>query len=156
MKVTSVAESFAGYRRDVIPDDASPVQVEECRRAFYAGAYFLLMHLATSFDDETPDEEGIAELEQLKTECEAFAASLQSGDRVFPQQPDISYTTPDPDGVKSILQGLGDVITLSLPAGYGFNLLLFTYAPGNIFYISSAERADVINMMREFIKKQIS
>lgn len=160
----SVAESFESYRQAVIPDAAPVTQVEECRRAFYAGAYFLLIYLATSFDDATPDEEGIAALERLKAECEAFAANLQPS-YTFPdapaapslrQAPDISYTAADPDDIKPLLQELGGVIGAALPAGYGFNLLLFTFAPGGVFYIANAERADVINMMREFIKKQVS
>jgi hypothetical protein len=34
----TLRESWLSYRRDVLPDHAPPVQVSECRRAFYAGA----------------------------------------------------------------------------------------------------------------------
>jgi hypothetical protein len=76
MQVESVAGAFASYRAQVLPPDASDVQVLECQRAFYAGAYFLLMNIAHNIgDDSTPEEEGIEQLEALKTECEAFAAA---------------------------------------------------------------------------------
>ena len=170
MKLESVADAFATYHSDVIPPGASELQIEECRRAFYAGAYFLLMSLAVGIgDDSTSEEDGIVELEKLKAECEAFFANLLSPNYTFPDapaapalksslpaQPDISYTTADPDAIKPILQDLGGRIGAALPDRYGFVLLLFTYATGNVFYISSAERADVITMLREFIKRQTS
>lgn len=34
----SLESVWQSYRADVIPADAGPIQVEECRRAFYAGA----------------------------------------------------------------------------------------------------------------------
>lgn len=77
--IMSVAQSFASYQAEVIPAGSPTIQIEECRRAFYAGAYFLLMQLATAITEDTPDEEGIAALEELKTECETFAANLKPG-----------------------------------------------------------------------------
>jgi len=38
MRRLRIQESFDSYRREVIPPDASLVQVTECRRAFFAGA----------------------------------------------------------------------------------------------------------------------
>ena len=148
----TVAAAFASYQADVIPPSASPVQIEECRRAFYAGTYFMLMELATSMDESTPDEEGIAMLEALQAECEAFTARLG-----LITAPDISYTTPDPDAIKPILNELGQRIGAALPSGYGFNLLIFNFgAGGNMFYLSNGDRADMMQAMREFLRKQTS
>lgn len=50
------------------------------------------------------------------------------------------------------LNEIGRRIAEALPHGYGFALLVFNYGPdGSMFYISSAQRADMINAMREFI-----
>jgi hypothetical protein len=41
---------WLSYRRQVVPRDAGGVQVEECRRAFYAGAaalYAVVMGIAS-------------------------------------------------------------------------------------------------------------
>jgi len=52
------------------------------------------------------------------------------------------------------LNKLGGVVGNALPEGWGFTLLLFSYGPdGQLFYISSAQRADVLNMMREFLQR---
>lgn len=160
MRTETVAESFATYRAQVLPPDAPPIQVTECQRAFYAGAYFLLLNLAYNIgDDSTPEEQGIEELEKLKAECEAFAAvggmALPTPTMERPPPPDIHYTVPDPLDIQARLKEIGGRIGNDLPDGWGFNLLLFTYGEGgNLFYISSADRADVINVMHEFIRRQ--
>lgn len=43
----------------------------------------------------------------------------------------------------------------SMPPGFGFTLLVFDYGKdGNLFYVSSARREDMIETMKEFIRKQ--
>jgi hypothetical protein len=162
MKPQTVAESFATYRAAVIPRAAPEVQVDECRRAFYAGTYFCLMNLAYNIgDDATSEDDGVAELEKLKAECEAFAAAVGMAlPHATPQVVEApvveppNYTTPDAGEMRPILQELGGRIGAALPEGWGFNLLLFTYgAGGSLFYISSAERQDVIAVMREYIAR---
>lgn len=70
-------------------------------------------------------------------------------------QPDIRHSIKDPEMIE-LLNQLGDKISLGLPSGYGFNLLLFEFGgPGNnLFYISNADREDVIKMMKEWIERQ--
>jgi hypothetical protein len=41
---------WESYRREVIPDDAGAIQVEECRRAFYAGSVALFKVVMTMLD----------------------------------------------------------------------------------------------------------
>jgi hypothetical protein len=159
MKTPTIAESFATYRAGVIPRGASDVQVEECRRAFYAGSYFLLMHALYNLgDDSTSEDEGAEQLEAIRVECEAFAKSvgmpLPIAEPPAPTVPDHHYTTSDADEIKPLLRALADHIREELPQGWGFTLLIFEFDPGSLFYIANAERADVLVMMRKFIASQ--
>src|SRR5262245_21293117 len=118
---------FAGYRA-VLPREASPVQIEECRRPFYAGAFALLMTFARIGTDEVTEDAGVAHLEALQHECEAFIAELraQPGPPSFARVPEPPhYTVPDPDEITPLLRGIGEKIGSELPAGYGFLLMLF-------------------------------
>lgn len=57
--------------------------------------------------------------------------------------------------IESKLPDYAKIIQTSLPDGYGFNLLVFNYGEGGaMFYISNAERSDMIKAMKEFINKQ--
>lgn len=69
--------------------------------------------------------------------------------------PDIRHTIDDPK-MKKILNEIGNTIGLSLLPNWGFNLLLFEFGgpDKSLFYISSAEREDVIQVMKEWIKRQ--
>jgi hypothetical protein len=149
----TVAEAFEGYRRTVIPAGASAVQIDETRAAFFAGAYFLLMSVSNTIGDPDVDEErGVAILEALRRECETFAAHIGTP---TPSGLEQQYTTADAAAIRPVLQSLGRDIADKVPAGFGFTLLLFTFgAGGSLFYLSNADRADVLNTMREFLARQ--
>jgi hypothetical protein len=67
----------------------------------------------------------------------------------------MSYNVRDPE-VESKLRELSEHIGARLPEGWGFTLLLFSYGPdGNLFYMSSAEREDVVKVMKEWIARQV-
>lgn len=53
-KIDSVEQSFEFYRKIVIPKDAGETQIEETKKAFYAGgwAVFKLMCQASDREDE--------------------------------------------------------------------------------------------------------
>lgn len=150
MTVESVAAAFASYRAEVIPAAAPAVQVEECRRAFYAGSYSMLMNVANGIgDDSTSEDDGVAQLEALKTECEAFAVALGAGqappvppivaepDRSTPIVTDPHRSTPivtDPGSynvrsaeVEPALREIAELVKPLVPTGYGFTLLIFSY-----------------------------
>jgi hypothetical protein len=58
--------------------------------------------------------------------------------------------------VEAKLKGIGQRMKQSMEEipGYGFTLLIFSYgAGGDMFYISSAERATMIEALKELIKK---
>lgn len=77
---TRIAESWLSFKAAVIPDDASPVQVTECRRAFYAGAISLFY--ALNNDISTSPEMTEADMQimvDLDAEIEAWRAALREG-----------------------------------------------------------------------------
>ncbi len=74
-----IAEKFASYRRDVIPNNAPPVQIEECRRAFFAGAvalYGLMMAGLSSAPGVTQDD--MSFMADVDAELRAFPKSVTS------------------------------------------------------------------------------
>lgn len=69
-------------------------------------------------------------------------------------KPNANYEVENAD-IEGILKDLGGKLGATLPAGWGFNLLIFQFGVGgSVFYISNAERKDMIAVMKEFIAKQ--
>lgn len=68
--------AWRSYLTTLIPADAPPIQREECRRAFYAGAVcmFSLTLKATEPKDETVCEDNLSALHK---ELEAFTIDLR-------------------------------------------------------------------------------
>lgn len=151
--MTTVAELFESYRKHVIPPAASDVQVNESRRAFFAGVHVTLRVLLDHVGGaDVPEADGIALLESFEAECRAFG---EAGGRVTPSPPDIHYTVADPLEMEKTLKDIGGRIADGLPAGWGFLLMLFEYgAGGSLFYLSSADRADMLTAIAEFMKRQ--
>lgn len=56
--------------------------------------------------------------------------------------------------VEKLLEEIGGTIGRQLPEGWGFNLLLFTFEPGSTFYISNANREDMIRELEDFLAKE--
>lgn len=79
--MTPFAAEWASYRRVVVPASAPLVQVQECQRAFYAGARALLHLMETRVLDadhtEVTDGE-VDRLEQLEAEVLAFAETVRA------------------------------------------------------------------------------
>jgi len=61
----TVADGFASYWRSVVPAGAPDVQVQECRRAFYAGAWAMYCALVIHTADLS-DADGERYLEALR------------------------------------------------------------------------------------------
>ena len=67
--------------------------------------------------------------------------------------PNMEYEIKNED-IEALLKELGSDLKKRMPAGWGFNLLIFSYGEGgSLFYISSAQRKDMLKAMREFIDK---
>jgi hypothetical protein len=66
---TTLGEEWADYLKGVIPSNAPDVQVQECKLAFYAGAY-VMFGLVSNASAEAPDEDtGARRLEAIRQEC---------------------------------------------------------------------------------------
>jgi hypothetical protein len=63
-----------------MPADAGAVQIQETRRAFYAGGASLLYALVSILtDDVKPTDQDIQAMEDLKAEFEAFTLDVVDG-----------------------------------------------------------------------------
>ncbi len=74
-KITTIEEGFDSYKRGVIPETARAFQVNECKRAFYAGAGVMfgrMMELSELPAQEAEDKITALFAEvQFFVECEA-------------------------------------------------------------------------------------
>jgi hypothetical protein len=73
-----VGEAWERYRRECIPNVAGAVQIEESRRAFYAGAAMLFDALTSGIpaDGKEPTDEDMAVVESICAEFDEYLASL--------------------------------------------------------------------------------
>ncbi len=56
--------------------------------------------------------------------------------------------------IQAKMKDIGKMISSALPKGWGFSLMIFNYGDkGNMFYISSGKREDMIEAMKEFIER---
>lgn len=74
-----LADAWASYRERVVPAEAGEVQVQECRRAFYAGARAIEAMFRAMAD--MPDSEGAVVLGAVIGELEGFADGVRGGTR---------------------------------------------------------------------------
>jgi len=78
--VKLLAESWATYRERVVPVDAGRLQVQECRRAFYAGAEALMRGVMKNLDPGLePTAEDLQRMADLEGELQQFAADVRAG-----------------------------------------------------------------------------
>lgn len=75
-KITS---AWLSYLDEVVPKDASAQQVTETKRAFFAGAQACLSDLLALGCDDVPENAGVAVLEELRLELQAFGRSVGTG-----------------------------------------------------------------------------
>ena len=74
-----IAAVFEGYRATVIPADAGPVQVRECRMAFFAGATALFTMLTMGVgDDDEPSEAEMAMMDEIGAELREFGQQFDA------------------------------------------------------------------------------
>ena len=69
------------YRRQVLPPDAPPIQIQECRRAFFGGAwaiYSLMMNKMTSGDEVKPED--LQMMASLDREMRNFGERAKRGE----------------------------------------------------------------------------
>jgi len=67
---------WVSYRNQVLPKQAPPIQVQECRRAFYAGAC-AYQHLAMMLGEDQAGTATVTErLKKLNEEIHEFTARV--------------------------------------------------------------------------------
>lgn len=68
-----IEKEWATYRLFVLPKDASPVQADECRKAFYAGAGSLF-HTILGFleEGEEATDADLEKMNSIQKELEGF------------------------------------------------------------------------------------
>jgi hypothetical protein len=71
-----IRDGWQDYAEKVLPADAPPVQKQETRRAFYAGAWEILMRMADLGEPDISEDQGAEVLEATKREIERFVASV--------------------------------------------------------------------------------
>lgn len=72
-----IEAGWVGLRLAAIPDDASKTQLEEMRKAFFAGAQHLYASIMTIMDeDREPTPADLRRLEFIDAELKAFARTL--------------------------------------------------------------------------------
>lgn len=75
-----MAEEWDKFARRVLPADASQVQKQETRRAFYAGAQSILFRVIQSFAPESePTDADLQIMDDLHQELQDFATLVQTG-----------------------------------------------------------------------------
>lgn len=72
----TIQKHWEGYKNLVLPPHASDIQIEECRRAFYAGAISCLNVMDSVGDESISENAGVEIIEGLHQELESFASDL--------------------------------------------------------------------------------
>lgn len=73
-----IAHLWANYEKQVIPAGASTVQIQETKRAFYAGSHALLTTLVDILDqDNDVTDKDLKVMDDLYQELEAFVLSIR-------------------------------------------------------------------------------
>jgi hypothetical protein len=75
-----IEAGFKAYQLTVMPQGASPIQVKECRLAFFAGAQHLFASIMTALDpDKEPTEDDMRRMSMIHSELEAFVEEIKKG-----------------------------------------------------------------------------
>ena len=162
-QVETIADAFGIYRRRVMPPDAGPVQVHETERAFFAAAFWMLMFMQHGIGSpEMSEDRAVSVLERMRSEAEAYLR--QQANTPEPTPPPVeqgSYNVRSTQ-VEAMLRAMGREWKERMPPGWGFTVLMFSYGKtglpgegeeGAVFYLSTADRADMVKVMADFIKR---
>lgn len=79
MRRNRMQEQWQSYKREVLPSNAPAVQVQECRRAFYAGALAAFTTYQELGDDSVSEDEGVKVLADLIEELSDFGRFVREG-----------------------------------------------------------------------------
>ena len=77
MPLMTIEEAWESYRKTVIPEGAPPIQIDECRKAFYAGCATFVHYNYELGAPDISEETALQFLTDRTLECEEFVNSLQ-------------------------------------------------------------------------------
>jgi hypothetical protein len=75
----SIKSEWESYHTTVLPRNAPPIQIMECRRAFYAGAEAFFRCVYDVGSDDAPEDDGVEYLETLSQELQTFGRDVGAG-----------------------------------------------------------------------------
>jgi len=72
----TIQQLWQGFKDGTMPKDAGPIQIQEERRAFYAGALAILTSVAALGDDDISEDQACKIMEDFEQELKDFTAKL--------------------------------------------------------------------------------
>jgi hypothetical protein len=75
----SIKSEWESYRTQVLPKHAPPIQIMECRRAFYAGAEAFFRCVFDVSGADVSEDAGAEYLETLNQELQRFGHDVANG-----------------------------------------------------------------------------
>lgn len=72
-----IGDGWADYYQ-ILPKNASPVQISETKRAFYSGAAYLYGSLVGGLKDKT-EGDALALMRRISTEIDIFVEDIRNG-----------------------------------------------------------------------------
>ena len=76
MNPRTMAQEWAEYRSKVVPMNAHQTQVIETRRAFYSGAFALLVQFIQMSADDISDDDGAEQIERWRRELDGVLRAM--------------------------------------------------------------------------------
>lgn len=73
--MSPIKDAWESYRDSVMPKDAGPVQLQECQRAFFAGAYSHNLITTGIGSPGVTEKRAMEILDAVQRECREFAKS---------------------------------------------------------------------------------
>jgi hypothetical protein len=165
-----IEAGWIGLRLAILPDSVPGVQLDEMRKAFFAGAAHLFASINTILDPgEEPTEADLTRMDNIHRELQAFEASLRefmlraATPRPRPKQQHTLGDAPIEDKYRDSMQAMARTLDEYLNPGrdvghrkVGFVVLLFEYGShdGRANYISNgASRRDIVALFKEQIAR---
>ena len=82
MGAKHVAAEWATYAEQIVPKGAPQVQVQETRRAFYAGAASVLFRINRLLEDDAePTPADLQMMDDIEAELAEFGRDIEAGKR---------------------------------------------------------------------------
>jgi len=77
MTTGPLAKEWRSYRATIIPSGAQPIQIEECQRAFYAGALASFSVCTHTGEDSVSEADGVRILGALADELREYISDFK-------------------------------------------------------------------------------